>query len=144
MANAWYDGGLNEFAKGNVVWLASGGSTIEAIMVDSGYTFSAAHTTLSDVPSAARHTNDGGSAVALTLIDAASGGVLDANDISFTGLSSAPAYVAIIVYKRISAGDANTRLLLYIDTGTSGLPTSAGATQVNIVWDNGSNKIARI
>ena len=144
MANAWYDGGLNEFAKGNVVWLASGGSTIEAIMVDSGYTFSAAHTTLSDVPSTARHTNDGGSAVALTLIDAASGGVLDANDISFTGLTSAPAYVAIIVYKRISSGDANTRLLLYIDTGTSGLPTSAGATQVNIVWDNGSNKIARI
>lgn len=144
MANAWYDGGLNEFGKGNVLWLASGGSTIEAIMVDSGYTYSAAHTTLSDVPSTARHTNDGGSAVALTLIDAASGGVLDANDISFTGMTSAPAYNAIIIYRRISSGDANTRLLLYIDTGTSGLPTSAGATTVNVVWDNGTNKIARL
>lgn len=144
MANAWYDGGLNEFALGNCAWKASGGSTIEAIMVDAGYTFSAAHTTLSDITSTARHTNDGGSAVALTLIDAASGGVLDANDISFTGLSSAPAYIAIVIYRRISSGDANTRLLLYIDTGTAGLPTSSGATQVNIVWDNGSNKIARI
>lgn len=144
MANAWYDGGLNEFGLGNVAWKASGGSTIEAIMVDSGYTFSAAHTTLTDITSTARHTNDGGSAVALTLIDAASGGVLDANDISFTGLSSAPAYIAIVIYRRISSGDANTRLLLYIDTGTAGLPTSSGATQVNIVWDNGSNKIARI
>lgn len=144
MANAWYDGGLNAFGKGEVVWKASGGSTIEAILVDSGYTFSAAHTTLSDVGATARHTNDGGSAVALTLIDAASGGVLDANDISFTGLSAAPAYVAIIIYKRTSAGDGNTTLLLYIDTGTSGLPTSSGATQVNVVFDSGSNKIARL
>jgi hypothetical protein len=144
MANAWYDGGLNAFGRGQVAWLASGGSTIEAILVNSVYTFSAAHTTLSDITATARHTNDDGSAVALTLIDAASGGVLDANDISFTGMLSAPAYNAIVICQRISVGDANTRLLLYIDTGTSGLPTSAGAIQVNIAWDNGTNKVARL
>lgn len=144
MANAWYNGGLDAFAKGEVIWKASGGSTIEAILVDSGYTFSAAHTTLADVPATARHTNDGGSAVALTLIDAASGGVLDAADISFTGMSSAPAYTAIIVMKRTSAGDANTTLLHYIDTATSGLPTSSGATTVNVVWSNDTNKIAKL
>lgn len=144
MANAWYDGGLNAFGKGEVIWKASGGSTIEAILVDSGYTFSAAHTTLTDVGATARHTNDGGSAVALTLIDAASGGVLDASDPTFTGLTSAPAYNAILVYKRTSAGDANTTLLFYIDTATSGLPTSAGAASVAVVWDNGSNRVARL
>jgi hypothetical protein len=144
MANAWYDSGLAAFGKGEVVWKNSGGSTIEAILVDSGYTFSASHDTLSDVGATARHTNDGGSAVALTLVDAADGGVLDASDISFTGMTASPAYTAIMVYKRISAGDANTQLLLYIDTGTSGLPTSAGATTVNVTWDNGANKVAKL
>lgn len=144
MANAWYDGGLDAFGKGEVVWKASGGSTIEAILVDSAYTYSAAHTTLSNIPTTARHTNDGGSAVALTLIDAASGGVLDCNDITFTGLSSAPQYNAMVVYRRASAGDANTTLLLYIDTASSGLPTSAGATSVSVVVDNGTNKLARL
>jgi hypothetical protein len=144
MANAWYDGGLNAFGKGEVIWKASGGSTVEAILVDSGYTYSAAHTTLTDIGATARHTNDGGSAVALTLIDAASGGVLDASDISFTGLTASPAYNALVIYKRTSAGDGNTTLLLYIDTGTSGLPTSAGATQVNVVFDSGTNKVARL
>ena len=144
MANSWYNGGLDAFAKGQVAWLASGGSTIEAILVDAGYTFSAAHTTLADIPATARHTNDGGSAVALALTDATAGGVLDAADISFTGMSSAPSYTAIVVYKRASSGDANTTLLHYIDTGTSGLPTSSGATTVNVVWSNDATKIARL
>lgn len=144
MANAWYDDGLKAFAQGSVVWKASGGSTIEAILVDSGYTYSAAHTSLSDITATARHTNDGGSAVALTLSDAASGGILDASDITFSGMTSSPAYTAIVVYKRTSTGDANTTLLMYIDTGTSGLPTSSGATTVNVVWSNDTNKIAKL
>lgn len=144
MANAWYDRGLRAFAQGEIVWKAAGGSTIEAILVDSGYTFSAAHTTLVDITSTARHTNDGGSAVALTLTDAADGGILDASDITFSGMTSAPAYTAIVIYKRTSTGDANTTLLMYIDTGTSGLPTSSGATTVNVVWSNDTNKIAKI
>lgn len=144
MANAWYDAGLQAFGQGAVAWKASGGSTIEAILVDAGYTFSAAHTSLSDITATARHTNDGGSAVALTLSDAASGGILDASDITFSGMTSSPAYTAIVVYKRTSTGDANTTLLMYIDTGTSGLPTSSGATTVNVVWSNDTNKIAKL
>ena len=144
MANAWYDRGLRNFAQGETLWKAAGGSTIEAILVDSGYAMLATHTTLVDIGATARHTNDGGSAVALTLTDAADGGILDATDITFTGMSSAPAYTGIVIYQRTSTGDANTTLLMYIDTGTSGLPTSSGATTVNVVWSNDTNKIAKI
>lgn len=144
MANAWYNSGLDSFAKGEIVWKASGGSTIEAILVDSGYTYSAIHSSLSDVTSTARHTNDGGSAVALTLTDATGGGICDASDITFSGMTSAPAYTAIIIYKRTSTGDANTVLIAYIDTASSGLPTSSGATTVNVVWSNDTNKIFKI
>ena len=75
MSNTLYSAALTAFAKGEIVWKASGGSTVKAIIVDTAkYTFSDAHTNLSQVPAAARV----GSPVALTLVDAANGGVCDA------------------------------------------------------------------
>ena len=144
MANVFYDEGLKEIGQGDIVWKASGGSTIKAILVDTAsYTFSQTHTDLDDVPAAARVTNFSGTAQTLTLIDAAAGGVLDANDISFTGLSGAPSFEAIILYKDTGVESTST-LIMYIDTAASGLPTPASATQVDVTWNNGANKIAKI
>lgn len=144
MANAWYDAGLAAFGLGNVLWKASGGSTIKGILVDTAsYTFSQSHDNLDDVPAAARVTNFGGTAQTITLTDAAAGGVLDGTDVSFTGLSSAPSFEAIIVYKDTGVESTST-LLLYIDSAASGLPTPASATQVDVVWSNGPNKIAKL
>ena len=140
MSNAWYDEGLKQFALGNIAWKASGGSTIKAILIDTAfYTYSAAHANLSDVAGGSRV----GTAVALTLIDAAAGGVLDANDVSVTGLSSPPTVEAIILYKDTGV-EATSTLLAYIDTATSGLPTPAGVSQVDIAWNNGANKIGKL
>lgn len=140
MSNAWYDEGLKQFALGNVAWKASGGSSVKALLVDTAsYTFSAAHANLSDVAPGARV----GTPVALTLIDAAAGGVLDANDVSFTGLTSPPTVEALILYKDTGV-EATSSLLCYIDTATSGLPTPAGVSQIDVAWNNGANRIARI
>lgn len=139
MANTHYPKGLAAFAKGEVVWKASAGSDIRAILVDTAsYTYSAAHGNLSDIPGGARI----GSAVALTLIDAADGGVLDGNDISFTGLSGAPTIEALAIYKHTGTESTST-LLMYIDTAT-GLPVAANATQVDVQWSNGADKIGRL
>ena len=47
MSNTLYSAALTAFAKGEIVWKASGGSTVKAVIVDTAnYTFSDAHTNL--------------------------------------------------------------------------------------------------
>jgi hypothetical protein len=138
--SGWYLAGLDAFARGEVAWKATGGSTIVAVLIDLDfYTASlSADTTLADIPALARI------AVSppLVLIDPANGGVLDANDISFTGLSSPPSGETLVLVHDTFVESTST-LLVYIDTAT-GLPTPVGVPQVNVAWDNGANKIARI
>lgn len=139
MSNTLYSAALTAFAKGEIVWKASGGSTVKAVIVDTAnYTFSDAHTNLSQVPAAARV----GSPVALTLVDAANGGVCDAADITFMGLTNAPTVEAIVLYKDTGTENTST-LIAYIDTGT-GLPTPAGVNSIAVSWDNGANKIFKL
>lgn len=90
------------------------------------------------MPAAARV----GSPVALTLVDAANGGVCDAADITFTGLTNAPTVEAIVLYKDTGTENTST-LIAYIDTGT-GLPTPAGVNSIAVSWDNGANKIFKL
>ena len=70
-------------------------------------------------------------------------GVFDAADFSFTGLTSTPSVEALVIF--VENGGANTTwpLVAYIDTAT-GLPVAAGASQVDIVWDKGTNKIFKL
>ena len=139
MSNALYDSGRNGFAKGDIAWKATGGSTIKAILVDTAsYAVNlATHANLSDIAAGARV----GSAVALTPSDPVAG-VCDAADISFTGLSGAPTVEALVLYKDTGVESTST-LIAYIDTAT-GLPTPAGASTVNVAWDNGANKIFKL
>lgn len=136
MANALYGKGREAFGNAGINW---GSDTIKAILVDTGsYTVSIdVHDNLDDVPGGARV----GTAVTLasktnTL------GVFDAADISFTGLSSAPSIEALVIYKDTGVESTST-LIAYIDTAT-GLPVSAGATQVDVAWDSGANKIFKL
>lgn len=140
MASGLYDAGRNAFARGDILWKSSGGSSIKALLVDAGsYSVDlAVHDNLDDIPGGARV----GSAVALTLLDPAAG-VCDANDISFTGLSSPPTVEAIVLYKDTGVESTST-LIAYIDSATSGLPTPAGVSQVDVAWSNGANRIFKL
>lgn len=139
MASALYDNALNEFAKGNIAWKASGGSTIKAILIDTAkYTFSATHRFLSEIPSESRV----GTPATLVLSDAADGGVCDASDDTFSDLERAPTVEAIALYK--DTGEESTSVLIaYIDTG-DGLPTPAMVNSILVKWDNGPNKIFKL
>jgi hypothetical protein len=136
MANALYDFGRQGFLEGTIDWDTD---TIQAILIDAAaYTVNlATHEFLSDIAGGARI----GSAVTLASKTVAAG-VADAADISFTSLSSAPSIEALVIYKSTGA-DATSRLIAYIDTAT-GLPVSAGATQVDVAFDNGANKIFKL
>lgn len=140
MANSLYDSGRNAFARGDILWKASGGSTIKAILVDTAhYTVNlSTHDNLDDIGSTARV----GTAETLTLTDPSAGACDASNDLAFTSLSAAPTVEAIVLYKDTGVESTST-LIAYIDTA-AGLPTSASQTTINVAWDNGTNKIFRL
>lgn len=116
--------------------LATG--TPKAILVDTAlYTYSAAHDFLADIAAGARV----GSAVTLTSVTTTDG-VFNAAPVSFTGLTAAPTIEALAIYVD-TGSEATSRVLCYIDSAT-GLPVSAGATQVDVAWSSGANKIFKL
>lgn len=134
MANALYDKGREGFLDGTINW-SSG--DIRVCLVKSAYTFSAAHTVMSDIGA-----NDNGRSAALGS-KTVSGGVADAADTSLTATAAA-ACNAYVVFQH-TGSDATARLIGYIDTVTSGLPFTPSASQtVNIAFDNGANKIFKL
>lgn len=136
MASAFYGKALEAFGNGAINWASD---TIKAMLVDTAfYTVDlAAHDYLDDIPLGARV----GSAVTLASKTNVLG-VFDAADIVFTGLTSAPSIEALVLFKD-TGNDATSNLIAYIDTAT-GLPVAAGATQVNVTWDNGANRIGKL
>lgn len=138
MANGFYEYGMRAFARGQVVWLNSGGSNIRTALVDTAdYTVNlTTHDFLDDVPSGAREETSGN----MTLVDAATDGIVDASDVTFVG-TSGDQCEAILVYK-FNTNDADSVPLFWWDTA-SGLPVTLGG-DVTVVWDSGTNKIAKI
>lgn len=136
MANALYDSGRAAFGNGGINW---GSDTIKAQLIDTGaYTVNlSTHAFLSDIAGGARI----GTAQTLTS-KTNTAGVMDAADISVTGLSSAPTIEAVVIYKDTGV-EGTSQLIAYIDTAT-GLPVAAGATSVSVAWDNGANKIFKL
>lgn len=136
MANALYGLGRQAFLDGDIDWSAD---TIKAILVDTAaYTVAIdTHDNLDDVAGGARI------GTAVTLASKTSTlGVADAADISFTSLVAAPTIEALIIYKDTGV-ESTSKLIAYIDTAT-GLPVAAGATQVDVTFDSGANKIFKL
>lgn len=109
--------------------------TVKAQLIDTAaYTYSDAHQFLSDIPSGARI----GAPVTLSN-KSITNGVFDADDLAFSGLTSAPTIEALAYY--VDTGTESTSpYFLFIDTAT-GLPMAAGATGGTVTHDNGANKI---
>ena len=135
MANALYDLGREAFLDGSISWSSD---TIKVALVDTGvYTANlATDQYYSSLSGATVGTDQTLASKTVT------SGVADAADVSFTGLSSAPSIEAVVIYKDTGVA-ATSPLIAYIDTATN-LPVSAGATQVDVVWDSGSNKIFKL
>lgn len=139
MANGLYQHGVKNFALGNVVWKASGGSTIKTALVDSAdYTVDLASHEFRNATGLSSGIEE--TSGSMTLVDAAVDGVVDANDVTFTG-TAGDACEGILVYREV--GSAATDLLLFWWDSASGLPVTLGG-DVTVVWDSGASKIAKI
>src|SRR6185436_6867253 len=137
MANAiypkWKQAIMGGVASANLL-----GGNLKAMIVDAdAYVYSAAHEFLSSVPVGARISI---SAVmgGVSVVD----GILDANDALFTSVSGPVSEVVAII---LDTGDPNTsRLVAYMDTGYTNLPLTPVGGNVQIVWDDGANKIFKL
>lgn len=140
MANAWYTNGLKHFGLGDIVWKAAGGSNIKATLVDlADYTFVATHEYMNTntVPAACKTKVSSN----MTLVDAATGGVLDANDVTFSAVTG-DVSEAIIIWKDggdggTTAAGTNDLLICFIDTVTSGLPVTPNGGDITVQWATG-------
>lgn len=112
--------------------------TVKVVLVDSAsYTYSASHQFLSDVPSGARIATS-----AALASKTFTNGVFDAADTVFTAATGAQSEYLIFY---IDTGTATTsRLMIFDDTASAGLPVTPNGGDINITFDNGSNKIAAL
>lgn len=141
MANAWYTPGLKHFAKGEVIWKLAAGSSIKATLIDlADYSFVNTHEYMNTgtVAAAAKVATS----AAMTLVDAADGGVLDAADVTWPTVTGDQSE-AIIVW--LDGGDGGTTaagtvsfLLMFIDTVSSGLPVTPNGGDITVSWLNGA------
>lgn len=135
--NALYDKGRNKFARGEILWRATGGDTIKVTLVDTAdYVVDLAnHEFISDVLAAARVAT-----ATLTLLDPVAG-VCDANDVTFPAVTGDPCE-ALVIWKDTGV-EGTSPLIAYIDTAT-GLPVTPNGGDINIVWQATDPKIFRL
>lgn len=132
MANAIYpkfkEAVLQSAANSN---MSSG--TVKVALIDTGvYTYSAAHEFFSSVTGVIGTPQTLGTKTFTN-------GVFDAGDVTFPAVTGNNAE-AIMIY--IDTGTpATSRLILFQDTGVTGLPVLPNGGDINLVFDNGANKI---
>lgn len=137
--NQLYAKGRNKFLRGDLTW-KSGATGWKAYLIDlqggTGYTPDFTNDEfLSAIPAAARI-----SSIALVPTDPAAG-VADAADVTFAAVTGAVSEAIVIV---LDTGDpATSSLVAYIDVAT-GLPVTPNSGDINVVWDNGANKIFKL
>lgn len=135
MASAFFAKGLEHFAGGDIDWLVD---NIKCVLVDHGTDapIIATDEFLADIGAGARVATSGNLAS-----KTATGGVLDAADVTFTLVTGASCE-SLVIYQ--DTGNAATSLLiLMIDTAT-GLPVTPGGGDIVFAFDNGANKIGKL
>ena len=113
-------------------------SSIRVALIDTAqYAFESGDQFLDDIPITARVAVSS-PLTGMTL----NGGVFDADDITIPAVTG-PTVSALVLYID-SGNDANSRLIAYIDTWSSGAPIIPNGGDVMIRWPSGSDKIFRL
>lgn len=134
MANALYDLGRKKFADGDIDWLVD---DIKVALVDATYVRNlATDEFLDDIA--------GGDIVATSSNLAgktSTAGVCDADDKTIATVTGNPV-TQLVIYKDTGVA-ATSPLIGNIDAATN-LPKTPDGTDIDIVWDNGANRIFKL
>ena len=127
MANKLYPKTKKQFLQAGIDLSAV---NVRAMLVDAGaYTYSDAHDFLDDIPSGARI------AVSGNLSNKAFGddGSFDSDDPTFVAVAGAS--IEVIVLYVHTGTESTSRLIMYQDTGVTGLPLTPDGSDVQITVD---------
>lgn len=148
MANQLYDNARKQFAIAGLSWQVG---EWRALLVASnqGYTFSASHVYLSDIPTNVRDygVDIGGgvgeyrSGKVMVKEPVLDNGAIDAEDVQFSTISGNPIGAVVIV--KWETNDADSQLIAYLDQAT-GLVITPNGGDIIVTWDNGTNRIFRL
>lgn len=127
MANALYDKAREGFLSGLINFSSD---NIKVVLVDTGlYTANVATDQyLSDIPSGARVATSSNLASKTV-----TNGVADAADVTFTAVTGA-SIEAVVVYKDTGTA-TSSRLICYIDSGSSGIPITPNGGDIATAWN---------
>jgi hypothetical protein len=138
MADNLFNPGREGFLAAEIDW----NSAVIRVALVRGYTYSASHKFVSEIVTA------GATLVATSNLTncAVANGIADADDVVFSAVPTGTACNALIIYQASAVGgggDVATsaqRLIADIRDAT-GLPVTPNGGNINVAWDNGSNKI---
>lgn len=132
MVNALYTKYREKALQGQINWLTD---NIKVVLVDAAdYTVNTAtHEFLSDVASSGRVATS-----ANLTGKTATGGVADANDVTFPSVSG-DISEALVIYKDTGT-DTTSPLIAYIDTAT-GLAVTPNGGDITVIWPNDAGRI---
>ena len=134
MANSVLDSSKEDYD-----YSSFGTDDIRAVLVDAAdFTFVAnTHRNLSDIPGAARV----GISAATLANKSNTNGVLDADDHTIAGVTGDEFEEVYLYYH--SGTESTSTLLIRLDTGTN-LPFTPVGGNINLIWDNGANRIVKL
>lgn len=137
MSNALQPSAREAFATGLIDWV---GDTIKVVLLDSGYSYSAAHEDLADVGAGTRIATSAGLAN-----KTATDGILDADDYTFATLAAGDTITQLWVFQDTGV-EATSLLIAFFDTRSDSNPISVATNggDVEVQWANTTNRIARI
>lgn len=138
-----FDPGREGFLAGEIDWDTAG----IKIALTRSYTFTASHKFVSDATTA------GAVLVATSALlgtKTVTGGVADAADLTFSAVATGAACTSLLIFQSTAVtgtgGDVASsaqRLIAYIDSA-SGLPVTPNGGDINLAFDNGTNKIFKL
>lgn len=129
----FYPKALKKFAEADIDWTAD---DIKVCLIDTNdYTYSDSHEFHSSLAGIiATSGNLSGKSVA-------DGGILDANNVTFTAISG-DEFEAVVIFKDTGVS-ATSPLIAYLDSAT-GLPLTPNGANITLTWSDGTNKIGKL
>lgn len=132
MANQLYSKAKEDFLAGN---LNLSSNVVSIMLIDTDvYTFSSSHEDRADIP------NSAVVAEANLVSKTITGGVFDADDVTFTTVSGANCEALVLYHRDSQGGNTSSRLIAYVDTA-SGLPILPNGGDITVRFSSGASKI---
>ena len=138
MANALYSPARTAFARGEIAWQSD---TIRCYAADSTLAWDPSHEFMVDTAISSAGLDFSTLTGCTTLAD----GVCDADDTSFTAVSSGLTVARLLIVQWVTSS-ADSRVIAWLDTGWDGMPMSrtSDGSPISVGWSDSPQRVFRL